>query len=881
MIKATDNQPNYTVMKAHANTSNSRAILPRRATQARCALLLTVALLFGAVMPLSAATYYSYNSGNWGDAGTWTLDPSGTTLVNQAVPGNNDVVVILSGREVTLNGNVGTTGLQIEIKEDGILNLSTFRFTSAITRLHGLGMLRVGSDTFPNITNNAFIAAGGGTVEYVNAASFTLPTGVAAYNNLSINVGDAVVATLKSNLTLAGDLTVRNGKFQINDNTNNARRTLTVNGDVLVEQNGAIGVGTGVTNTTTTPATPGTTGTAPKTVYYTGQSHTFEIFGSFTNHGTVRFTNLAHPVFNQLPPTTAGATSGYATVFFSGDNNATLLCDGTTDFYNLVVNKGSDHLTSLVIRSTAYEHFRLFGANSAPYTGTANDPMMRKALWIYRGTLELTGAVVIPSLTEGTLTSTAIANDGFVLPVKSALVLNGAQVIVLSTADKYEEVNAAYGLNAGTGAAHGVQNATACPFISYGTFRIEDGYFSTRESRGIMPESGFFYQNGGVVDTKQFAANAGFGFSFNQSGGVLYARGQLKRQPADYNTAQSLAADTEGTIPNERSAGRMATGKASFHLLSDNSAVVTGGEVIVYDNPLASGFFLRLNCTDGRGQFSGGVIRMYDLYPVAGSSVQFVLECPVYDLEFVKGAGTTRNFLPSSSIHCHSLNLTRGTLRMGASSLTLGGDITVLDAAALYCPNRFITFNGTDDQLMTFGAVAANAYPFSRLRIDKPAGSTVKLAGAHTLFRVTDSVDIVGGTLDLGSRTLAITGTDGTTAYFLNSGEIVGSGRVHINSNKPAVIGGDGNGSFQNLTLQNNNSVTFAANTTVNGNLEFASNRVAQLGDNRLTLGLDATITGASEDCYFATSGQNGAGGMVKVMAPGQSFTYPDRKSVV
>ncbi len=83
--------------------------------------------------------YYSYQTGSWNTTSTWTLDPSGTTQVGGSLPGNNDRVIILSGRTVTLPANIATTGLDITIEDGGYLDLSTFQFTAGLSKLRRTG----------------------------------------------------------------------------------------------------------------------------------------------------------------------------------------------------------------------------------------------------------------------------------------------------------------------------------------------------------------------------------------------------------------------------------------------------------------------------------------------------------------------------------------------------------------------------------------------------------------------------------------------------------------------------------------------------------------------------------------------------------------------
>ena len=249
----------------------------------------------------------------------------------------------------------------------------------------------------------------------------------------------------------------------------------------------------------------------------------------------MRFTNLTYPVFNAFPPTTLGATSGFATVYFQGASNNTLLCAGTTDFYNLVLDKGIDQTFKLTIYTSgsSYANFRLFGANIAGGDGGGANPNLKKALWIRTGTLVLEGLTMIPSLTEGNASEGgANPNSDFYIPANGALVLNGTDVVVLSTADDYREVNLAYNTTAPSNAAMGITaGGTGCALSLYGKLQINNGYLSTRESGGIITSSvspGQFIFNNGTVDAKQFLGSTGSA-SYQQNGGLFILRGRFQR----------------------------------------------------------------------------------------------------------------------------------------------------------------------------------------------------------------------------------------------------------------------------------------------------------------------------------------------------------------
>src|SRR5690606_4276493 len=131
----------------------------------------------------SSKTLYSYQSGNWHTAGTWTEDPSGTTQINSVVPGTEDNVVILNGRTVTLTQNVTQTDQSITINSGGVLDLSNFTVQTLVS-LSGSGTLRSrnvvsGSPNvayFPTVTTNDFITGSGGTVVYYQQGDVTIPT---------------------------------------------------------------------------------------------------------------------------------------------------------------------------------------------------------------------------------------------------------------------------------------------------------------------------------------------------------------------------------------------------------------------------------------------------------------------------------------------------------------------------------------------------------------------------------------------------------------------------------------------------------------------------------------------------------------------------------
>jgi hypothetical protein len=142
---------------------------------------------------------------------------------------------------------VATTNHDLTIKQGGILNQSTYRFTNTLTALRGGGTLQLESAYFPIVTYNTFVTTDGGTTEYKTPGAFDLPAAQNIYFHLTIN-DNGQIARQVNNLIINGNLTVSRGVFQIN-NASAVRRQLTIKGNVTVESSASITVGTGNTVT--------------------------------------------------------------------------------------------------------------------------------------------------------------------------------------------------------------------------------------------------------------------------------------------------------------------------------------------------------------------------------------------------------------------------------------------------------------------------------------------------------------------------------------------------------------------------------------------------------------------------------------------------------
>lgn len=430
-----------------------------------------------------ATIYYSYQSGNWSTANTWTTDPAGTTLLSPAVPSNSDQVVILAGKTVTLSANVATTGHSININSGGVLDLSTSTITT-ITLLEGEGTLRIAASYFPAVTTNSFITINGGTVEYYNfGAPNTLPASPTTYYNLTLSNSTAsnLVMNLGSALTVLGAFNVMatgagTMTFGIGDDISTVRN-LTFTGNVTIGTNCIMGIGAAST-----------------------AQHSITMSGNFTINGTVDLTNNADYAANTL---------GAASLTFTGLSDNTVSINNTnTSFYSFIVNKGVDQTFTLSVVASVI---------TSPFDGKNGNDMIT----LSKGTLRLGTNITAPQLNATgnyDLSSNGDVNAG--LWIDGATVTLGGSALVVY--GKFRITSGSFTVNSGQSAI-----VTRGP----GEIQIEGGtvnMYTFRVSSAVLG-TGTYTQTGGTVNISGATLSSGYpafcwpypATTFIMTGGVM------------------------------------------------------------------------------------------------------------------------------------------------------------------------------------------------------------------------------------------------------------------------------------------------------------------------------------------------------------------------
>lgn len=829
-------------------------------------------------------TLYTYQSGSWDNIDVWTTDPGGTTLVGSRLPGNGDAVVILPSRTISLAADVSSTGLSLTIQAGGVLDAVSFTFTSNLASFNGQGTYRLSSAGFPSATTNGFVLNGGGTAEYYNGADFNLPTSQASYFNLKINCGGSV-ATQLGNLTVYGDLIVRNGNYRINDGTA-ARRTLVINGNIEVSAGAFVTVGTGNTTTTTDPTGTGNGGTAPFLDYYVAQAHRIEIFGNLTNNGTVRFTNQSFPVFNAFP------NNGMASVFFRGATDKTLTCNGQTDFYNLIIDKGIDQTFTLTVNSADYNKFRIFGANVAgEFAGSdPSNPNIRKALWIRNGTLKLNGRAIIPSLAEGA----SSGSGDFIIPGNGALILGGPDVVVMGTIDDYSAVDMAYGVG-GSGAIRGVTTgSTVVPsgISLFGKLQVNEGKLYIGELGRIVyygsSASAQFIINGGIVDIKQFQSVSGGGkTAFWQTGGRLVLRGRFRRSLLFSSLTDMISSIGASAQLNTARLEGPDPGSGTLNLDQDaNIFHMEGGYIDIYDVTGSSGIqkAIEINSDPSNVSVTGGDINIYLTSGTGLADIDYGIasKSPLYNLNITLSSGSGKAVLLTIPAKSGVTAVASPPLRI-LNNLALtnptGIPGTLLDASGFdlrvggnflngvnsgYSPgNNRTILNGSGAQTFTNnGTITSGLYRFI---VDKNSGTAT--LGSDLSIR--DSLAIFSGALNDGGFIVNVSGN------VYNGGTHSGNGYLRLNGTSVQYLSASVEGSATLGNVEITNSTGSVGTTVVKllsnfavESLTMTSDRVLYIDSHTLTVGaggISQALT-YSRNRMIKTSGLSSAGGLKRFL---------------
>lgn len=795
--------------------------------------------------------WYSYRTGDWNDPDSWTLDPSGSTRVNPGglIPNNLvDNVTIINGDEITLNFN-GLVLSSLTIEGGGIVNIGT-TINHNLNVISGSGTISLASDEFPGGNASNFTSSSGGTVIYTDqspAVDYEL-TVARTFNNLVINSA-ANTITQKADLTLNGSLTVQSGVYKINDDTgdsytdNPTPLSILINGNLSVEASGTLTVGNVDASTQI-----GTSGVFT--------FHQLELLGNFTNDGSVSFTNLSNTSiadgrYRDKYPTSAdldnntgsndipSAEFGVVEVLYTNDAaDQTSTLNGTTDFYRIEVNKGTSQTFIAEFNASAASNFRLLGRIAMDQSDdSGNTPNIdnHRALGLEAGILKLGDNIVIDQISKeddnGSDPTTQGGNRNYIIDLDAQLWLASNSIVTKSND---------WGIH---------------PF---GKLKVSDNATLTFTGTGqrtlLIDNQGVFEMTGGTVNITQYR---------NKTGADGAPRGSFIMTGGTLNIGQGSADGNHGifSIPwEEQNFILAAADPASPPTINitldgnrgkDNAAIQIGVKDGNYNVAESN---INIIHTSNRDYKLSSTAPLYNLAYNNSSTGELIISDIIDADDFAPGnpsatlpddnSGTipTPATLAQPLVITNDLTITDGRLDANDLNVTIGNLFTIADGGEYDPGANTTTFNGSSpiQSIRLNGSTPLVGGGFNNIEFN--AASTTKSFGGDlaTVVILGDMTIGSGVTLDDNGKIVQVNGdisNSGThTTDFASPGriEIIGGSATH-------TIGGDGNGIFKILTVDDGvNGITLSADQQIDSVLNLV-NGVLDINSNQLTINSTAT----------------------------------------
>jgi len=753
-------------------------------------------------------TWYTLASGDWDNPDIWTLDPAGAVPVGSAVPSVGDNVIILTGKTVVVpDGNApydspSVRDVTLDLGKVKVIGQLDLRKSGGheFTELSGSGRLLMAEDNYPLVGDaSKFVDAGEdeGTCVYYGDSNFDIRSASTFYNlEIDMDAGNRVI--LREDYLLNGNLLVKSGQVRIGRN-NTVRYTINIKGDITINNGAQLRVVNGRSFGDTED-----------------DYHQIICYGDFTNNGTVRLTNQSAPDYDTR---LTGDGVAAAVLTMSGTSDASFTCNGTTNLYRLIVDKGSDQTYIVNLSASSEGNFRLYGCNNQNGVDT-------KALYLKNGTLELSGAIFIPTLTEG--------GSDFYIGSTAGLHLNGGGVKVYSTARSNAETNVGGVVGTGVVASGGSQS-----FSVLGKFKITDGLFETKSHGFVVWDSGnaSVQVEGGTVVTPGFRSAGGQTgkWSYNQSGGLVQLYGDI-----DSDLYWS--------------------GSPTFHIKgSENVFMMSGGTMEIFDAATSSQLAIGIESGEGNYLVTGGTIKVNR--DAAGSSnFNISSSAPLYNLEIT--SSNSQSVLINTALRVEN-NLTiavNSTFSTSNHTLEIGGDFSN-NGTFSTGSSHTTRFVGTNVSTVSGGTIT-----FDNLELEKEDVASTVTMGSGTIA-ITRDLLIEKGTLDVGSLDRNLSGN-----IDISYGDITGSGALVLNSSGSAqtLKGKVGqNPLFGNIKLNNTNGsspqIVLLSNVDANS-FHFERNQIVELDKYNLeivsSLSKDGSLDWNYNECMFRTTGLSSDGGL-------------------
>lgn len=728
-----------------------------------------------ALDPTVRNAFYSYVSGDWNTASTWTTDPSGTTLINSAVPGSGDQVFILNGRTVTNSVN-GLTTASLTIENGGTLDMAATTGHN-FGPVSGSGTYRQSTVTLPTANFALFVAPTGGTFEYYNLPSGThvLDVSLTTYNILRFtnSTSSSYSVALDANLTTnAGLSLLRTGTGGVTFTIGNSAtaRTVTILGNLTIGAGTTFGVG------------------------IFAVIHSLTVHGNLSNSGNLILTNVASAYVN---PTTGTAPNiGAASLTMRGattNTTCTSNSGSTTRYYTFTLNKNFGFELLVSAATGATPDFWANGQTVTVTNGTlrlgANITIGRltaagnydlgtstqvPTLWIDGATVDVGGDafVIYGTLRVSAGTFNCVTGQGSIVPRETGqTIIEGGTVntrcfrtsnTATTHRGSYSQSGGTMNINAATGAILAGYSVLTLPYPE-NVFQMSGGVINITRSEnnsvggiqlGSTPDN--YAVTGGTINV-----NVTSGFTFIINSTVPFW---------DLNIAKNAGAATQVTLNSITGASGNISAPAN-PLVVLNDLTITGANSPIFNA-------INSNVTVGRNFVinTGGTYQTTTnttIFNGTGAqtfTVDGSLSSGLSSMTVNKTASTLTMAGSASSITLRAdLNLTSGILADGGKTINVAGNIAV--AGGSHSGAGKVVLNGSTASQTISGLVPA---VFGNLDFSNTNGATGSAQiTLNTNLQVNGNLGLTTDRItEIGSRTISLAASSVITGTFSSNRHI-------------------------------------------------------------------------------------------------------------
>ena len=530
---------------------------------------------------------------------------------------------------------------------------------------------------------------------------------------------------------------------------------------------------------------------------------------------------------------------------------------GQSDFYRIEIDKGVDQTYILNIDASATNHFRLYGRNNQEPGTNAPNINNPHALGLQAGTVRLGQNIVIPSLATGTT---------YTVDEDAMLWLDGANVTYGSGTTGDGTTLLLYGALKVSGTS--VLNDNSKQGIVLRTtasVTIEGGQITTECLRTSYQEGvhrGALNMSGGELTIRAVNLPALDGMETYASFTFPYPENTIRISGGTINILSPNPRNTVNSWGNETNTAGPGTNFSILIGANPNNVSITGGEINV-------------TVPNGRDAYMLSTAPLWDLNIYSNVTNRSAQPRAYANNSTIPGLAVQPLVVKNNLTLNNRAVLTSGN---DNANVVVGGNFTI-NANTTYTPgNNTTIFNGNGPQTLSILGTIGNGFN----NLELAGKSDLSLEGIGNV-NIRNSLTIGEGTvLRDNGKIISVTGNISNSGTHFRP--VTGGGRIELTGTSNQVISGNGNGAFNNLSInKTNGSVTVETDIFVSGDLRLVSNHRLDIGNNLLKLGPEAEIyssaTGTTKSFtnnkMILTSGLLSDNGLQKEFSSTNEFVFP------